>query len=361
MRPKQSLSRRDWMKATGAGLLIASSGAGAQSTLPASDEVPASLPADTLERRYWTAEYWVNNGAARLYLFRKRLHAPMRGESPLPVLFFTHGSSLSSRSSYDLLVPEGGEYSMMNVFAAAGFDTWTMDFEGYGRSTMGPGKSDIHAGVKDLEAVIPLLERETGLTSYHFYGESSGALRAAAFAAAHPEHVARLVLTAYTYTGKGSSTLSKRAEQADYYRTHRWRKRDRAMIYSIYTRDKPGTTDPAVAAAVANMELRFGEQVPTGTYLDMTVNLPVVQPEQVHAPTLLLRGQYDGIATVADLIDFFARLPNADRQFGLIPNAAHALGTGYNRHLVWYQTLAFLREPAALPLQVAAQKRSRDR
>ena len=36
----------------------------------------------------------------------------------------------------------------------------------------------------------------------------------------------------------------------------------------------------------------------------MTANLPVVHPEKVLAPVLLVRGEYDGIATVADLEEF---------------------------------------------------------
>ena len=55
---------------------------------------------------------------------------------------------------------------------------------------------------------------ETGQTRYHFLGESSGAMRAGAFAAAMPNRVDRLVLAAFTYTGKGSPTLAKRAEQS---------------------------------------------------------------------------------------------------------------------------------------------------
>jgi len=47
------------------------------------------------------------------------------------VLFLVHGSSNSSRSSYDLSVPGKPEYSMMNVFAQYGFDVWTMDHDGY--------------------------------------------------------------------------------------------------------------------------------------------------------------------------------------------------------------------------------------
>src|SRR5213080_3123016 len=67
------------------------------------------------------------------------------------------------------------------------------------------------------------------------------------------------------HTGKGSPTLARRAEQVEYYRTHNTRLRDRAMIESIFTRDKAGTTDPAVPKALADAELVFGETVPTGT------------------------------------------------------------------------------------------------
>src|SRR5438552_3440076 len=66
------------------------------------------------------------------------------------------------------------------------------------------------------------------------------------------------------------------------------------MIRSIFTRDKPGTSDPAVAEALADAELKFGDTIPTGTYLDMTANLPVVDPARVKAPVLLVRGEHDG-------------------------------------------------------------------
>lgn len=341
----EPLSRRQLLQASSLGL--------AGALAPAVWSTAAAEAAGSQSAPYWTAEYWAPKDDLQLYLYRKRREAPRAGQPPLPVVFFAHGSSLSSRTTYDLVVPGRGEYSMMNVFAAAGFDTWTMDFEGYGRSPLGAGNSDIRTGVADLTAALAVLERETGRSRFHFYGESSGALRAAAFAMASPERVDRLVLTAFTYTGRGSPTLTQRAKQLDYYRTHRWRKRDRAMIDSIYTRDKPGTTDPAVAAAVADMELRYGPNVPTGTYLDMTANLPLVDPLKLLAPTLLVRGQYDGIATMPDLLDFFARLPSGDRQFSDIPNAAHAVGTGYNRALLWHVALAFLRMPPALPLQPA--------
>ena len=47
----------------------------------------------------------------------------------------------------------------------------------------------------------------------------------------------------------------------------------------------------------------------------MTANLPVVDPTKITAPVIILRGEYDGIASLPDLLAFFARLPSPDRQF----------------------------------------------
>ena len=129
--------------------------------------------------------------------------------------------------------------------------------------------------------------------------------------------------------------MTERAKNLEFYRTHNRRLRDRAMIRSIFTRDKPGTTDPAIAEFLADEELKFGDQVPTGTYLDMTSKLPLVDPKKVLAPVMLVRGEYDGIATMDDLSDFFLQLPNGDRQFVILPGMAHSVVQGSNRQVFW--------------------------
>jgi pimeloyl-ACP methyl ester carboxylesterase len=287
-------------------------------------------------------DYTVGKGGVSLAVYRKR----QSGAGKLPVLFFVHGSSNSALSSFDLSVPGDEEYSSMNVFAGLGYDVWTMDHENYGRSARTDGNSDIASGVEDLIAASELVIRETGQKRMHMIGESSGALRAAAFAAARPERCDRLVLNAFTYTGRNSPTLKKRAEQVEFFRTHNRRLRDRDMIRSIFTRDHPGTSDPAVADALADQELEFGDQVPTGTYLDMTANLPVVDPLKVKSPVMIVRGEHDGIASEEDLLDFFRLLPNPDRQFTVLAGAAHALVFGYNRHQLWHAAHAFLSLPS---------------
>jgi len=332
-------TRRDIVRAAGLGIGAAIAGGTALA-----EPAAVSGGSDTL----WSGEYRAKKGEVSLYLYRKRLAAPKAGDKPLPVLFLVHGSSISARSTFDLTVPGAGEYSLMNVFARAGFDVWTMDHEGYGRSSRTDGNSDIAGGVEDLTAGSALVARETGQAKFHFLGESSGALRAGAFAMVQPDRVERLVLEAFTWTGAGSPTLGKRAEQVEYYRTHNRRPRDRDMIRSIFTRDKPGTSDARVPEALADAELQFGDTIPTGTYLDMTANLPVVDPANVQAPVLVLRGEFDGIATLEDVLGFFARLPNPDRQFVLLAGAAHSLNLGINRQQVWHVVRAFLGMPPRL-------------
>src|SRR5437879_13471706 len=125
-----------------------------------------------------------------------------------------------------------------------------MDVAGVGRSSASEANSNIADGVDDLKAAVEVVARETGHQRYHFFGESSGALRAGAYAMEQPQRVNRLVLTALTYTGEGSPTLADRAKQLEFYRTHNRRPRDRAMVHSIFTRDKSGPPDPAVGHAL---------------------------------------------------------------------------------------------------------------
>jgi len=334
----QSLGRRTLLKGAGLGLVAG----GISTALPAQNAVAATEGGEI-----WSGEYWAKKGDVPLWMFRKRIGAPKAGEPSRPVLFFVHGSSVTSRV-FDLNVPGKGEYSVMNEFARYGFDCWTMDHENYGKSGRTSGNSDIKSGVEDLKAAVEIVARETGQRKYHFLGESSGALRAGAYAMVAPDRADRLVLAAFTYKGEGSPTLQKRAEQVDYYRTHNMRKRDRDMIRSIATRDKPGTSDQAAVEVLADVEMQFGDQIPTGTYLDMVANLPVVDPRKVMSPVLLVRGEYDGIATVADLEEFYNQLPNGDRQFITLPGTAHSVALATNRRLFWHVTKAFLTMPTPI-------------
>ena len=310
----------------------------------------ATTPADAAgEAAIWSQDYWADKRGVKLNLWRKRVGAPQSGEKPLPILFLVHGSSNSTRSSYDLTVPGKGEYSLMNVMAREGYDVWTMDHDGYGHSGSSGNNSDIASGVEDLKAAMPVIAKETGQQKMHMYGTSSGGIRAAAFAQAQPASVDRLILSAFTYKGTGAAEIERRRKRVDELRASPRRKRDADMIRSIFTRDgHPGAVDPAVPEAIIAVEMKFGDTIPTGTYLDMAANLPIVDPKKVLSPVLMLRGIWDGNSTDQDLLDFYTQLPNGDRQFVILPETAHSPGYGKNRHLLWYAIKNFLAAPAPI-------------
>jgi len=340
---RRACSRRAMLAAA------ASAAGGAAAAMATSGVSGPARAAPTSTADIWSGEYWASKqrdgSEIKLALYRKRQGAPAPGEASRPVLFLVHGSSISARPSFDLSVPGHGEYSLMNVFARHGFDVWTMDHENYGRSSRTETNSDIASGVEDLRAAVSLVARETGRSQFHFLGESSGALRAGAFAMIAPERVGRLVLSAFTWTGRDSPTLAKRGEALAFFRANNRRPRDRDMIRSIFTRDKPGTSDPAVPEALADAELAFGDTIPTGTYLDMTANLPLVDPKKVASPVLMIRGEHDGIASLDDLLAFYKELPNPDRQFSILSGAAHALALSLDREQFWHVIHAFLTIP----------------
>ncbi len=56
-----------------------------------------------------------------------------------------------------------------------------------------------------------------------------------------------------------------------------------------------------------------------------------------------MRGQWDGIASEQDLIDFFRLLPNPDKQFTVMPGVAHASFQSKNYRLVVAHLESFSR------------------
>jgi pimeloyl-ACP methyl ester carboxylesterase len=85
--------------------------------------------------------------------------------------------------------------------------------------------------------------------------------------------------------------------------------------------------------------------VPTGTYVDMCSRLPVVDPEKITVPTIVMRGQWDGIASMDDLLKFFAKLPNPDKQFAVMPGISHASFQQKNYAIVYHILHSFYTQP----------------
>ena len=143
------------------------------------------------------------------------------------VVLFIHGAGTPAEVAFD--VPYEG-YSWMAYLAKAGYDTFSMDTTGYGRSTRPAVMNDIcnlseaqqrsfipalmddtcapsypfaattiESDWDDIDAVVDYLREIRGVDSVHLVAWSLGGPRAAGYAAQHPEKVDRIVLLAPAY------------------------------------------------------------------------------------------------------------------------------------------------------------------
>jgi len=312
----------------------------ALATLIAPGQSRAQLPESVRGNEHWTTKK-TDAGDVRLFMWRKRT-----AESTKGTILFVHGSSVSATPVFDLQIPGKPEASTMDWFARLGYDTWCVDCEGYGRSDKRrPVNADVSCGADDLAAASDYILKETK-QKLLLYGASSGALRAGLFAQRHPERVQRLAMDALVWTGEGSPTLAERRKRLPQLRASNRRPIDRDFVRSIFTRDHPGTSDLTVVEAFADAVLALDTSVPTGTYIDMSANLPVLDPERIAVPTLILRGQWDGIASFQDLSNFFAKLPNPDKQFIVMPGIAHTSTRSKNWRLVYHLLDSYFSQPA---------------
>ncbi len=287
-------------------------------------------------------EHWTKKGDVKLFMWEKYVGSP----DNKPAILWVHGSSMASQPTFDLTVPGRADSSVMDWFAQRGFVCWCVDMEGYGRSDKTRDiYCDISNGADDLKAATDYILGARGIKQFMSYGISSGTLRAALFAQRHPERISRLALDAFVWTGEGAPTLEQRRKKLPEFIAKKRRPIDRAFVYSIFERDHPDCAEKRVVDAFADAILALDDSMPNGTYIDMCSKLPVVDPEKITVPTVVLRGQFDGIAGMNDLIEFFKRLPNPDKQFTVMPGISHASFQQKNYLLVYDILHAYFARP----------------
>ncbi len=298
---------------------------------------------NAIDRQNPGTEHWARKGDVNLFMWNKCAVDPAGAKG---IILFVHGSSMASQPTFDFQFPGRPNSSAMEFFAGHGYDTWAVDMEGYGRSTKTrDNNAPIASGAEDCFAAGSYIQKQRGPRPLLVYGISSGALRAALFAQHHPEMVSRLALDAMVWTGEGSPTLAERTKRLPEFRAKNRRPIDRAFLHSIFNRDHPGSADEKVVDAFADAVLALDDSVPTGTYVDMCANLPVVDPTRITCATLIMRGQWDGIAGIDDLLAFFKLLPCPDKQFAVMPGVSHASFHGKNYELCLHILLGFFSQP----------------
>jgi pimeloyl-ACP methyl ester carboxylesterase len=122
-----------------------------------------------------------------LYLGRRR----PRGAPRNPPVLLVHGIAMN-RQAFDFGVER---YSVAAFLSRAGFDCFTLDLRGHGRSRRGPARRwnlDTYLR-EDLPAAFDAIRRATGAERVLFVGHSQGAILGMAACGLHPARIAGLV------------------------------------------------------------------------------------------------------------------------------------------------------------------------
>ena len=284
---------------------------------------------------------------AQLYV-RERVVAgsALRGAiSPERVVLFVHGAGTPAEVAFDLPYQD---YSWMGYLARAGFDVFSVDMTGYGRSTRPAPMNDLCNLAKDRQTEwVPSLLKTPCAPTYpqalttiasdwddvgaavdyirglrrvdrvSIVAWSLGGPRSGGYAAKFPEKVKRLVLLAPAYGRNGSATPPAKvpADGAAF------NTQSRADLDALWARQTACATqvDPAVPDVVWR-EMMLSDPVgatwgPGVRRAPQTTtwgwNQAVVAKTQT--PTLMVAGIHDGQVAPARVSELYADLASTQK------------------------------------------------
>ena len=186
---------------------------------------------------HWTAK----GGGVKLFLFEKCAGDPNKTAG---TILFVHGSSMASQPTFDLQVPGRPDSSAMDFFARRGFDCWSVDMEGYGRSTKDrDNNAPIAQGADDCYAaatLYPEAARQAAVPGlWHFVGRAARGLVRAAPSRTRRAPCARR----HGVDRRRLADACRAQEEAAGVQARNRRPIDKAFIHSIFDRDHPGTAE----------------------------------------------------------------------------------------------------------------------
>jgi pimeloyl-ACP methyl ester carboxylesterase len=301
----------------------------------------------------------------------------LRGRpAPNSVVLFVHGAGTPAEASFDVPYQD---YSWMAYLAKAGFDVFSMDMTGYGRSTRPPAMNDpcnlskeqqaqfvpqliaapcapshpapittMGSDWNDIGAVVDHLRALRDVDKVSLVAWSQGGPRAGGYSARNPDKVARLVVLApaYNRTGlldapnplpSGNAPMNVQS-QADF--TANW---DRQV-------GCPDQYEPATSAAVWNdmvssdsvgatwgKGVRRAPQVPTWGF-----NQAVVAKMQT--PFLMVTGVHDKQVPPERVRELYADLGSKHKVFIDLACSSHNAMWEKNHLMLFRASLEWLRD-----------------
>jgi pimeloyl-ACP methyl ester carboxylesterase len=324
----------------------------------------APLPAGAAE--LVTEEFTVSSrlSGVDLYIRNKHRESFSEARSERTVLFI-HGASYPAHSSFDLPV-EGR--SWMDWMAARGYDVYSVDIRGYGKSGRPPELSeppeahpavvDTAQAVEDVTRAVDFIISRRGVQRVVLIGWSWGATVAGLYATQLPDRVERLVLYAPQWLRDGPAPT-----EADIAKVPAWRQIDPRDARDVWLKAVPPERRDAVLPKAVFLDWMKATmasdpapsapgtvRAPNGVVVDTmrywAAGKPRWTPERLSVPALVIQGEWDAEAPPAMGMALFNRLTRSPfKRYVMVGNTTHAALIETNRQQLFSAVQQFLEEP----------------
>jgi pimeloyl-ACP methyl ester carboxylesterase len=164
----------------------------------------------------------IANQKSMLYVRERALPSVLRKGAGDKVVLFVHGAGTPAEVSFDIPYRD---YSWMGYLAAAGYDVFSVDMTGYGRSARPAPMADkcnlspeqqknfgvncaqtypgaltnVTSDWNDISAAVDFIRKLRHVDKVNLVGWSQGGPRAGGWTALHPDRVGKLILLAPAY------------------------------------------------------------------------------------------------------------------------------------------------------------------
>ena len=316
--------------------------------------------------KLFSDSYYIPSVDADIRLYVRNTRPEVLGTpSAERTLLFVHGATYPSDTMFGLKI-DG--LSWMDSIAGHGYDVYSMDVRGFGRSTRPPEMERPAAenppvvttddGVKDFGAVVDHIRQRRSVPRLNLMGWSWGTVIAGAYAAMKPDSVERLVMYAPLWLRRAPGGL-RVAGPMGAYRTVTLEAAKQRWLNGVAPDRHQDLISPGVIESwwAANMEADpIGAKMnppavraPYGLLVDgltyWEADTPYYDPATVRAPVLMVVGEWDLDTPAYMAQTLLARFTGSSRKrLVIISEATHHLMLERNRLQMFREVQSFLDE-----------------
>ncbi len=280
-------------------------------------------------------EHYAMSNGLRIYLWEK-YHKDFNQsfKQTNKIVLLVHGATWSGRPDFDLQIRD---YSLMDFLAKNGYDVWAIDIHGYGKSEKAKSDkdwSDTESAAGDIGAAVDYIAKQRGVEKISILGWSWGTQTTGLYTMKHPEKVNKLILFAMGW--KPNPNAKNAPLPKEQYRINDEKAARSDFIAGQYEED--------VVAKYVKEALAADPKSPNGVRVDFISKLPILQPEQIKVPTLIIHPEKDFLASESESLEFFGRLGTNYKSYVALPDGGHAIILEKNYHKFQNAVLSFLNQ-----------------